>query len=523
MTAEFRAGHGPPLLCPGVVARPAWTGQDVVIATGLALLAAALRLPGLDQGLWIDEILTLVHSVRLPPMEIIRGAQSLNNHVLYSLGAHFSIAAFGESAWALRLPALLFGVAAVPAAYHLGRQIASRPEAFLASLFLALNYQHVWFSQNARGYTGLLFGAVVATILFIRLLGTRNPAWQLVVGYAIVVSLSAWLHLIALAVPAAHGLIWVALARNRARNGSAAAAWPSFQALCLAGVLALAVNVHTLRHVGGFAFKNWAMDADVPAGVRTELPAETEIALLSDGMRWTFAEFAEGLSRSMPGGWAVPLVLVAVLAAGTISYARQGYAVLALLLLPLLVSSGVVAASNLLIYPRFLFGTLVFLLLVGVRGGFVLSAKCLPFLSRRYALAAGIAVALAGTTKLPAAWQPKQDWPAVAAFLARQSAPDDAVACLGWGAKSSMTGYLGIACEPAHSRPMLESLERRYTRIWVVYAMPQFTARWHPEVWEALHAKGAYRLVREFGSSVSGGEIGVLVSVEGAGEADHDD
>ena len=100
----------------------------------LLAIALVLRIIGLNEGLWYDEIATLVHHVRLPAREII-GHYNLNNHILYSLLAHFSIGWFGESAWSIRLPAVVFGVVTIPAAYYLGRQLASRYEAFLATAF----------------------------------------------------------------------------------------------------------------------------------------------------------------------------------------------------------------------------------------------------------------------------------------------------------------------------------------------------------------------------------------------------
>jgi uncharacterized membrane protein len=58
---------------------------------------------------------------------------------------------FGDSGAALRLPAALFGVASLGAVYALGREVVGRREGLLAALALAFSYQHVWFSQNARG------------------------------------------------------------------------------------------------------------------------------------------------------------------------------------------------------------------------------------------------------------------------------------------------------------------------------------------------------------------------------------
>ncbi len=123
----------------------------------LLLVSMAVRLYQLGSGLWFDEIMTLKEYARLPYLEIVTRFKSENQHFLYSLLAHSSILLFGESAWSLRLPAVLFGVGSIWAVYMLGAEVTDRKQAFLASALLAFSYHHLWFSQNARGYTGLLF------------------------------------------------------------------------------------------------------------------------------------------------------------------------------------------------------------------------------------------------------------------------------------------------------------------------------------------------------------------------------
>jgi 4-amino-4-deoxy-L-arabinose transferase-like glycosyltransferase len=81
----------------------------------LALFASAalvLRAIGLDSGLWYDEIITLVDSVRAPLYSIVTEFPGNNQHTLFSVLAHISTGVFGEHAWSVRLPSLVFGVAA---------------------------------------------------------------------------------------------------------------------------------------------------------------------------------------------------------------------------------------------------------------------------------------------------------------------------------------------------------------------------------------------------------------------------
>ena len=148
--------------------------------TIILFTALALRIYGLNKGLWLDEILTLVNYVKAPFGEIVTTYDSQNQHFLYSIFAHFSFLLFGESIWALRLPAVLFGVGSICALYFLVREVATTLEAFLSSILLTFSYHHIWFSQNARGYIVLLFFTLITSWLFVRGLNKDRPRLWLV-------------------------------------------------------------------------------------------------------------------------------------------------------------------------------------------------------------------------------------------------------------------------------------------------------------------------------------------------------
>src|SRR5262245_17128800 len=140
---------------PQAMRRSDWIGLISIIVVALVLRAVRL-----GSGLWYDEIMTLVQFVRLPTRDVVTTLTSFNNHVLYTLEAQAAIAIFGESAWSLRLPAMIFGVACVGALWWLARHVVSAAEANIAALLLAVSYHHIWFSQNARGYTGMMFWSI---------------------------------------------------------------------------------------------------------------------------------------------------------------------------------------------------------------------------------------------------------------------------------------------------------------------------------------------------------------------------
>jgi uncharacterized membrane protein len=119
--------------------------------TGLMVLGAALRVIGLNRGLWLDEIYFLVETLRHPLAQIVTFFPGDTQHPLYSILARISIVAFGEHPWSLRLPAVVFGTLSIPAIYLLGVAVSTRGQALTAAALLTVSYHHVWFSQDARG------------------------------------------------------------------------------------------------------------------------------------------------------------------------------------------------------------------------------------------------------------------------------------------------------------------------------------------------------------------------------------
>lgn len=95
----------------------------------LLALAALLRFYKLDSQLWLDEVVALVNSYRDPFWKILT---------------------------------TLFGVAGVFMFYKLSCRFSGEGEALLGTALLALSYHHIYFSQDARGYTLYLFLALAA-------------------------------------------------------------------------------------------------------------------------------------------------------------------------------------------------------------------------------------------------------------------------------------------------------------------------------------------------------------------------
>ncbi len=196
---------------------------DIAPSTGAALvalatlIAAVLRIHRLDTTLWIDEISPILAYHGEPASSIVFHYVSSNNHLLNTLLVRVATTLLGEQDWVVRLPACLFGILTVPALYAAARLALSRAASVAAAAILAVQYHHVFFSQNARGYAAhLLFGLLAAAFL-VRTIEANRFGDK--VGFV----LASWLMTAAIPIGlftlAAHGLILgLVLAMNQ-RDG----------------------------------------------------------------------------------------------------------------------------------------------------------------------------------------------------------------------------------------------------------------------------------------------------------------
>jgi hypothetical protein len=244
-----RAGDG------GPVARR----RELLVAAALVVIAAIPRLVALRHSLWFDELWSVDKFMRHGPLYALTHHEGYNNHLLNS--ALGSVALWLHSfaspppdplalppAWVVRLPAFLFGLAAVPMLYVAARPRAGRAVAALAALLLALSPFAVDFSAQARGYSALLFFTIAQTPLLASSLETGRA--RPLVAWVVCASLATVAHLYFVGVVAVD-LLFVALVaveRRRRRDPSrsarrlmvswaaAAVAWAALSALAHLGV-----------------------------------------------------------------------------------------------------------------------------------------------------------------------------------------------------------------------------------------------------------------------------------------------
>lgn len=192
--------------------------RTALLILGVITLAGLLlRTHNLSQDLWLDEISPIVDYSRLSAAQVIGSYLRSNNHLINTLLLKASIAMFGQSEWSARLPAVTFGVLGIPALYWVARLGLSRIASLGAALLFATSYHHIFFSQNARGYTAYLFFALLSTGAFLRAL--RRDELKYWILYIAAATLGMASLLLTAFVLVSHAILALALLWAARRNG----------------------------------------------------------------------------------------------------------------------------------------------------------------------------------------------------------------------------------------------------------------------------------------------------------------
>jgi len=494
-------GAGPGRQKPRPVASPSGATDAPLQLAALLATATVLRAYELDSALWYDEIVTLVEYVRLTPAELATTYTSTNNHILYSLLANATVAGFGESAWAIRLPAAAFGVASLVALWWMAHELAPRREARLATWAVALSYHHVWFSQNARGYTGLLLAGWLGTALYLR--ARRGGPRTLWIAYAFTLALGAYIHLTSLFVFAAHAITYLAQeARLRHTGGHRFDAAPLF-GFALGALLTLQLYA--------------ALLPDVVATLGAQSAAASGGAAVASWKSplWTVVEIVRSLPFG-PASLAAALAAFAIGTTGLVSLARARPFDALLLVLPSAIALAVLLAVHFNIWPRYFLVALGFGAILGVRGVFVcVAAAAGRFPGNRWldpperaatALCA-LAIAASALSVGQSYRYPKQDYPGALEWVAAHLSRDEVVATTGL-ASLAYGRYYEPSWPAVDTVAQLERLQAQHDGVWLVYSFPIHLRATRPELFERIERD--FEPVARFPGTLGDGDVHVL-------------
>ncbi|MCB9830858.1 MAG: glycosyltransferase family 39 protein [Planctomycetes bacterium] len=454
--------------------RPFWQ----LIAPGLGFAAIA-GLVALDQGLWFDEIWTLVDFGRLPFGELLTTYGSDNNHPLYTLLARLALLAFGEVAWALRLPAFIFGLLAIVELGRLGRLVLDPVRGALAATILAVAGPQIWFSTNARGYSALLFFSLLATR---HLVASRvDSSRRLMLKQALALALGSWVHATMIFVALGQLVGGALLLRDLRRRRVVGA-------VLLAGLFSLLFHLPILGEMYRFL---------LGGGGHEKVTSSWNSPL------WMLRETAARLGLPLAAALAAAVPALVFGLVGLRRLAATDRMLPAMVLLPALIGGGCMIGLGRNLWPRFFYFELGFAILVAV-AALVPGPRRDEGRGRRFwRLAAGSALivgsALTIVTSRP--FMPKQDFAAAASFA--DTLPAGRVVTVGL-ARMPCADYLHRPYLAVDDRAELESLLDGRD-LWVLDTLPIWLEERRPELARLIADRG--RIERRFPGSLGGGSI----------------
>lgn len=447
------------------------TRQDVRILAAIVALALVLRLVGLNSPLWYDEILAVDTHLRLPWGQLL-SEYSMNHHYLYDVFAKISMDTFGEVPWAIRLPAMILGLCSIVAVWVLAKDVADTRIAHVTALLLAVSYHHIWFSQNARGYTGLAFFGTAAIVLFMR--GIHRPRVSVWLWFAAAFAASVFTHLTGAFLFAALGMVWVAVAVPEIiRTG-----WSSplvrlpFMGFMIGGLVTILLYLPIIPGI----FSSVAEVSDTSA---IDVMQEYQSPI------WTMTEAVRtGIGRAGMIAAAVSTMVVILVALGSASIWRRHRMLPIITLTHIVLTLIVLLALNMRIWPRFFFidiGLILLLIVLGVRSFCIIASG----LAGRISLAphvfnaACVAMVL---VSVPLALRnysaPKQDLDGAYAMVQDEGAAAGRVYAVGpagevfeshykagWGSITGDDGYVRALAEPGPVTLVVVFPQRVFRRI----------------------------------------------------------
>ena len=271
------------------------TGRGTLaMLVGLVAIGLVLRGIRLQESLWYDEIAAMISSSLFGPGPALGNYHALANHAFHSALTAMSLQALGatDAELALRLPAFLAGIACVPAMFALGRAIDGDRLGLLAAPIVTLMPVAILESVESRGYSLMMLCAILATLQWLRIADGRPFA---IMGYALLVAIGCWSHLVFACVPIGHAMQVLARTIRRPEDHPTVIRWAL--ALVLGAATTLVVVAPLLPDLVRQRTEFIALDGDEPS----PLGIEGFHAILQLGGSWTWWAAIPGLGLLLIG------------------------------------------------------------------------------------------------------------------------------------------------------------------------------------------------------------------------------
>jgi len=158
----------------------------------LTLVALGLRLEGIDESLFADEIYTYRIVATFGLLDVVPEVHDTAiTPPLHYLLAKVAVQ-FGEPSIWIRMPSVILGAATVPIAYLLGLRTVGRQAALVGAALAAITPFAVFYGTEARAYATMMFLCALSTLCLLTAIDTGRRRWF--AAYALSAALVLYSH-----------------------------------------------------------------------------------------------------------------------------------------------------------------------------------------------------------------------------------------------------------------------------------------------------------------------------------------
>lgn len=157
--------------------------KNSIILTATIIIAVILRVLCIDKsgGLWYDEIVSYKEAVQPDILTVINYVLKTDVHLpVYPILLHLWVKIFSTADISLRLFSVLCGVLTTLAAYFAGKELKDNKTGLIACSIFAINSFLIYYSQEVRLYSLLMFLVTLQTYLAVKLSKTSSLKLSLI-------------------------------------------------------------------------------------------------------------------------------------------------------------------------------------------------------------------------------------------------------------------------------------------------------------------------------------------------------
>jgi len=147
----------------------------ILLVISLVVLGFSLRVYDLTkESLWLDEHES-IRWANLTISKIIQPSEGgIRDIPLYNITLHYWVSLFGDGEFSVRFLSVIFGILALIMLYKIASLLFDRTTGIISLTIMALSTYHIYYSQEARRYSLMLFLAIASFYFLIKVLRERK-------------------------------------------------------------------------------------------------------------------------------------------------------------------------------------------------------------------------------------------------------------------------------------------------------------------------------------------------------------